>query len=83
MTRGAASGDPRVKPRRNGATYDSMWQLAIAGGADRVTITSLQRVARGHADRAGAARPARRGGYRYLSYDGAWGLHGRPPSTRT
>ena len=40
-TRGAASGDPRVKPRRNGATYDAMWRAAIARGADRVTITSF------------------------------------------
>ena len=35
------SGDPRVKPRRNGATYDAMWRAAIAAKADRVTITSF------------------------------------------
>src|ERR1051326_4344657 len=34
-------GDPRIKPRRNGATYDSMWRAAIASGADSVTITSF------------------------------------------
>ena len=42
----------------------------------------VQRVARGHPDRA-RGPPGRHGRYRYLSYDGAWGLHGRPPSTRT
>ena len=35
-----ATGDARVKPRRNGLTYDSMWRAAIAAGADRITITS-------------------------------------------
>ncbi len=35
-----ATGDLRVKPRRDGATYDSMWKGAIRAGADAVTITS-------------------------------------------
>ena len=34
------NGDTRVKPRRNGATYDSMWRAALAARADLVTITS-------------------------------------------
>src|SRR5436305_1614156 len=29
------SGDPVVKLRRNGATYDSMWRMAIAAQAER------------------------------------------------
>ena len=44
----------------------------------------VQRVARGHADRAGVVDDAGAARYRYLSYDGAWGLHGvRPPRART
>lgn len=69
------SGDPKVKPRRDGATYDSMWKLAIAAGADRVTITSFNEWHEG--TQIEPAAPAqRRGRFRYLSYDGAWGLHG-------
>jgi len=67
-------GDPRVKPRRHGQTYDSMWQAAIASGADEVTITSFNEWHEG--TQIEPARPARLGAYRYLSYDGAWGLHG-------
>jgi glycoprotein endo-alpha-1,2-mannosidase len=69
------SGDPRLKPRRNGATYDAMWRAAIASGADRATITSFNEWHEGTQIEP-AAPAARRGGYRYLSYDGAWGLHG-------
>jgi hypothetical protein len=69
------SGDPRVKSRRNGATYDAMWRGAITAGADRVTITSFNEWHEGtQIEPADVAR--RRGRYRYLSYDGAWGLHG-------
>ncbi len=69
------SGDPRLKPRRNGATYDAMWHAAISSGADRVTITSFNEWHEG--TQIEPAAPARRHGqYRYLSYDGAWGLHG-------
>ena len=69
------SGDTKLKPRRDGATYDSMWKMAIAAGADRVTITSFNEWHEG--TQIEPAAPAqRRGAYRYLSYDGAWGLHG-------
>ncbi len=69
------SGDVKVKPRRDGATYDSMWKTAIAAGADRVTITSFNEWHEGtQIEPAATAR--RHGRYRYLSYDGAWGLHG-------
>ena len=69
------SDDPRVKPRRNGATYDAMWHAAIARGADEVDDHVVQRVARGNADRAGRTGSPPRG----LSLSvlrGAWGLHG-------
>jgi glycoprotein endo-alpha-1,2-mannosidase len=69
------SGDPRVKPRRGGATYDSMWRAALTAKAERVTITSFNEWHEGT-----QIEPAdvtkRHGRYRYLSYDGAWGLHG-------
>jgi hypothetical protein len=70
------SGDPVVKPRRNGATYDSMWKLAIASGAGRITITSYNEWHEGTQIEPASSSPLRRGRYRYLSYDGAWGLHG-------
>ena len=69
------SDDPRMKPRRNGATYDAMWRSAIASGADRVTITSFNEWHEGTQIEP-AAPAAWHGRYRYLSYDGAWGLHG-------
>ena len=69
------SGDPKVKPRRNGATYDEMWRAAIAAKADLVTITSYNEWHEGTQIEPAAA-PRRRNGYRYLSYDGAYGLHG-------
>lgn len=69
------SGDPRVKGRRNGATYDAMWRSALAAGVDRITITSFNEWHEGTQIEP-ASPPQRRAGYRYLSYDGAWGLHG-------
>jgi hypothetical protein len=69
------SGDPVVKPRRQGATYDAMWRAAIAAHADRITITSYNEWHEGTQIEP-AAPPSRHGAYRYLSYDGAWGLHG-------
>jgi glycoprotein endo-alpha-1,2-mannosidase len=68
------SGDPVVKRRRNGRTYDSMWHMAVASGADRVTITSFNEWHEGTQIEPAVAE--RRGRYRYLSYEGAWGLHG-------
>jgi glycoprotein endo-alpha-1,2-mannosidase len=35
-----ANGDPRVKSREAGATYDGMWRAALDAKADIVTITS-------------------------------------------
>jgi glycoprotein endo-alpha-1,2-mannosidase len=69
------SGDPRVKLRRGGATYDAMWRSAIAAKADRVTITSFNEWHEGTQIEPAAVQ-TRRGPYRYLSYDGAWGKHG-------
>jgi glycoprotein endo-alpha-1,2-mannosidase len=70
------SGDPVVKPRRNGATYDSMWKMAIQARADRITITSYNEWHEGTQIEPASSSTRRRGRYRYLTYDGAWGLHG-------
>ncbi len=67
-----ATGDTRLRPRRNGATYDAMWRGAIKAGADIVTVTSYNEWHEG--TQIEAARTPRRG---YESYDGAWGLYGR------
>ena len=66
-----ATGDPRVKPRDDGATYDSMWRAALGSGADLVTITSYNEWSEGT-----QIEPAGHGG-RYETYDGAYGLYGR------
>ncbi len=68
------SGDPRVKPRRRGGTYDAMWKAAVAARVDRVTITSFNEWHEGTQIEPAAA--GSHGRYRYLSYDGAWGTHG-------
>jgi hypothetical protein len=75
-----ATGDTRVKPRRRGRTYDSMWQAAIMAGADRITITSFNEWQEGTQIEP-AALPGRHGAYSYGSYDGAWGLYGAAAQT--
>ena len=71
-----AVGDPRLKPRRAGRTYDSMWAAALRAGADVVTITSYNEWHEG--TQIEPARPHREPtGERYAGYDGAWGLRGK------
>ena len=75
-----AVGDERVKLRRAGRTYDSMWRAAIASGAGEVTITSYNEWHEG--TQIEPARPrAGPQGWRYLGYDGAWGKTGRAAET--
>ncbi len=72
---GRATGDIRVKPRSDGATYDAMWTAALRAGADVVTITSYNEWLEGT-----QIEPARtRAGYD--SYAGAWSRQG-PQATR-
>jgi glycoprotein endo-alpha-1,2-mannosidase len=67
-----AGDDERVKPRRGGATYDAMWRAAIRARPNLVSITSYNEWEEGS-----QIEPARaRGGYE--SYQGAWGLVGKP-----
>jgi glycoprotein endo-alpha-1,2-mannosidase len=78
-----ATSDPRVRPRRNGKTYDAMWRAAIAAGPDRITITSYNEWHEGTQiepavklrPRFPAMSPTR--GLSYESYDGAYGLQGK------
>jgi len=67
------NGDPSVKPRRNGATYDAMWRAALAAQADFVTITSFNEWNEGTQIEPAATAP--RSGY--LSYAGTYGVQGR------
>jgi glycoprotein endo-alpha-1,2-mannosidase len=64
-----ATGDTRVKLRRNGVTYDAMWTAALRSGADLVTITSYNEWLEGT-----QIEPARRAAG-YQNYEGAWHKH--------
>ena len=75
-----ADGDRKVKRRRQGLTYDSMWRAAIAADPDQVTITSFNEWHEGTQIEP-AAPGGRQGRYRYLGYDGAYGLHGAAATT--
>ena len=75
-----ATGDPVVKSRRGGLTYDSMWHAAIAAGADVITITSFNEWQEGTQIEP-AAPPSQHGVSRYISYNGAWGLDGLAAET--
>jgi glycoprotein endo-alpha-1,2-mannosidase len=68
-----ATGDPRTKPRRRGKTYDAMWRAALHARADEVTITSYNEWNEGTQIEPASDDPPALG---YLSYDGAYGLHG-------
>jgi glycoprotein endo-alpha-1,2-mannosidase len=68
-----ATGDTRVKPRRRGTTYDSMWRAALAARPDMVTITSYNEWNEGTQIEPASSDPLRAG---YLTYEGAYGLRG-------
>jgi len=65
-----ATPDQRLRPRRNGATYDAMWRGAIQARADVVTVTSYNEWHEG--TQIESARPVAG----YDSYEGAWGRRG-------
>ncbi|HUK98155.1 MAG TPA: hypothetical protein VLV46_10900 [Gaiellaceae bacterium] len=75
-----ADGDTKLKPRRHGQTYDSMWRAAIAAHPDQVTITSFNEWHEG-TEIEPAAPAGWHGANRYLGYDGAYGLHGQAATT--
>jgi glycosyl hydrolase family 99 len=73
-----ATGDKRVKPRRDGRTYDSMWKAAIDANPDGVTITSYNEWHEGTQIEPARDRPPGSAAKLSLdSYEGAYGLHGR------
>lgn len=76
-----ATGDMRVKSRRHGRTYDSMWRAAIAAKADAVTVTSYNEWQEGTQIEPAASSATHGGTFRYLSYDGAWGSRGPDAAT--
>ncbi len=65
-----AVGDPRVKARRGGRTYDAMWAAALAARADGITVTSYNEWHEGTQIEAARARPG------YADYGPAWGARG-------
>ena len=65
-----ATPDVRVKPRRDGATYDAMWRSALRAKADLVTITSFNEWHEG--TQIEPAKPVAG----YASYAGAYGPTG-------
>ena len=67
-----ATGDVRVKPRLDGATYDAMWRAALGANADLVTITSYNEWNEGTQIEPASVRTHGR----YESYAGAWGRTG-------
>ena len=67
-----ATGETRVRKRRDGRFYDHMWSSAIRARPDVVTITSYNEWHEGT-----QIEPARVSPGPYESYDGAWGLTGR------
>jgi hypothetical protein len=79
------NGDTQVRPRRNGATYDAMWDAAIRASPDLVTITSYNEWHEGtqiepalaSLPRTLASRPV---WPTYQTYQGAYGLQGRVAS---
>jgi glycoprotein endo-alpha-1,2-mannosidase len=73
-----ATGDLRVKPRRDGATYDGMWESAIRSGADGITITSYNEWHEGTQIEPARSRTARTAATAsFETYEGAYGLEGR------
>ena len=72
-----ATEDERMKPRRRGKTYDAMWRAALRAGADEVTVTSYNEWNEGTQIEPASSDPPMLG---YLSYDGAYGLHGTAAS---
>jgi hypothetical protein len=73
-----ATGDKRIKPRRDGKTYDSMWKAAIHSKPDGVTITSYNEWHEGtQIEPARATAPGNAAKLSYESYEGAYGLHGK------
>jgi glycoprotein endo-alpha-1,2-mannosidase len=71
-----ATPDHRVRSRRAGKTYDTMWRAAIAAKPDRVTITSYNEWHEGTQIEPARRHPGTILGD-YASYEGAYGRTGK------
>ena len=67
-----ATGETRVRQRRDGRWYDHMWSTALRAAPDVVTITSYNEWHEGT-----QIEPARAAAGPYATYEGAWGRAGR------
>jgi hypothetical protein len=76
-----ATADTRIKPRRDGATYDAMWQAAMRSSADGVTITSYNEWHEGTQIEPAAPTHCITGGFCYSDFTGAYGLAGTAAPT--
>jgi glycoprotein endo-alpha-1,2-mannosidase len=65
-----ATGDPVVRSRTDGATYDRMWRAAVRADADLVTITSYNEWQEGTQIEPAKPQIGKPG------YDGSWGKSG-------
>jgi hypothetical protein len=73
---GTRAGEPPVRrPRRNGATYDALWDAALKAAPDVISITSFNEWGEGTQIEPAVPRPG------YASYDGAWGVFGPAAET--
>jgi glycoprotein endo-alpha-1,2-mannosidase len=71
-----ATADVRVKPRRDGATYDAMWRSVLRSSADGVTITSYNEWHEGTQIEPARAYRGSAASASFQSYDGAYGRSG-------
>ncbi|HEX5265299.1 MAG TPA: hypothetical protein VFW24_00865 [Acidimicrobiales bacterium] len=76
-----ATGQGAVRPRANGATYDSTWQGALDSDADVVSITSYNEWHEGSQIEPAVDFCPPGSGFCYQSYDGAYGQSGASAST--
>lgn len=67
---GRRAGEPPVRDRKNGQTYDQLWSAALAATPDIVTITSFNEW--GEGTQIEPAEPHKG----YAAYTGAWGTTG-------
>ena len=70
-----ATGDERIRSRRNGRTYDNMWRAAIAARPDRITITSYNEWHEGTQIEPAKKHPPELYDA-YANYEGAYGKYG-------
>jgi hypothetical protein len=68
-----ATSEVRIRGRNDGRWYDHMWDSALRAAPDVVTITSYNEWHEGTQIEAASSKAER-----YETYDGAWGLVGKP-----